>query len=342
MSGNSYSQIASSSLFPEIKSFNPAVIGQRQKGAVSVIGQMDKIEKEQDISPTYGSGAKGTSKIDINAFSFFYGGKGGGLVTSEFTYVGATGKKVDKLQSSQSTVEGSNDVSQSYTNLGLGIGKYLGLSAALLSFDYATKMSGNFGGAPFNSDLKQESDGTILKAGFHFNAGADFGFYYEQTDASFDITESGVTTSTKQTYKRVGLGVGASSKNFHFEISHEKDLDDNVVDGKTYKPTRTTAALEGRFGKISLGYIGSYYVDGLVDLEELLYFNLVYSKTIDEARLENIFNFSYGSDKGHSFSGSVGFSEVKSQEISALYGNGPKYDTTTTQTTYAIKYSYIF
>jgi hypothetical protein len=163
---------------------------------------------------------------------------------------------------------------------------------------------------------------------------------------------NGVETSSTFDSKFVGAAIGYSSKSFHVEVGHEvklkapedtiKNPSGNIV--AEYAPTRSMVTVEVKWGKLTLGYIGNYYVDGFSPTEKIMLNQLVYENTRDEPRLENIFNFSISSDKGSTFSGSISVSDVKAKEGLILFGGGSdtKIATKTQTMGAALKYSYVF
>lgn len=336
-----YGQIASNSLFREMKSVNPAVISHRPAAILAITGSVDKIKKTQDISSMYGDGATNTSNIKVQGGKLFYGGKGPGF-TNEIFFESASGTKKDELVSSSESMSASNSVSSMYALWGLGLGPNFGVNIGLLKYQYADKFSGTFGGSSFENNNELDALARIVKLGWKARILADIGLFYEHFDATTDMVNDGVSTSGKDKFRTFGVGIGAAAKQFHFEIGYEKRLGTKEFNGKKTSPDRITGTLEFRTGKLSLGYTGRYYRDGFFDLEGLLYNNLAYQGAQDKARLEHGFNFSYGSDKGHSLSGSAYYSKTQTKEDITTIMTGLKFDTTIEALGLSAKYSYAF
>ena len=67
-----------------MKSINPAVVSGRVAGQITVFGSQEKMNKDQDMTPILGAGSESKSETTLTQFSFFRGGKCGGL-TTEFS-----------------------------------------------------------------------------------------------------------------------------------------------------------------------------------------------------------------------------------------------------------------
>ncbi|MNU11697.1 hypothetical protein D3C72_2597550 [compost metagenome] len=61
-----------------------------------------------------------------------------------------------------------------------------------------------------------------------------------------------------------------------------------------------------------------------------------------DTRMETSFNFSYGSDKGFTYSAFYTQSESKSEEVSTIFGGDTEYPATTKSTAYGVNVSYYF
>jgi hypothetical protein len=340
-SSASFAQIASASLFREMRSQNPAVITQRPAATFSMAVKKDMVEKEQDVSgdALYTNSA---SDIDITTGSFFYGGKGGGL-TSEISGELSTGSKDDNVQTTGSSATSSQEADMTVLSANFGVLDFLGLGVMRVAEERT--QTTNTGNGNYETTV------TSFNVGFQFNLGLDFGFFYQPTTLKSEGSFAGSATNQDIDMSRVGFGVGTRGKAFHIEVGYVKDLDDMTEDQgggsgpganvATYSPAKIFSAIEFKVGGIMLGVTSNYYMDGFFDFNNIMYYTMVLAAN-KENRLENTFNFSLGGDKGHSFSGSVTYSTVESQELPPTLAAGQKYKTTSTIMGATVSYTYNF
>jgi len=69
MCTNFFAQGATSSILSNMKAINPALIGQRSNGHMSLVTSKDKIIKDFDLEE--GAGEKGDTLINIDSSNFF-------------------------------------------------------------------------------------------------------------------------------------------------------------------------------------------------------------------------------------------------------------------------------
>lgn len=338
-SRNGHSQIAAASLFKEMRAQNPAVISQRPAGTFSALLKKDMVEKEQSNT----SGATvATSDIDITSAMFFYGGKGGGL-TSEISGELATGTKDDSVNNlgASSTVKNEADMTVLTANFGF----YDFLGFGVMNVTEERTQTGD------NSNGSYSTSVTAFNLGFNIDFGLNIGLFYQPTTLTQEGTFDGDPTNMEIDMPRAGIGIGKSTKNFHFELGYVTDLEDMAVDqgggsgpgsnAVTYKPSKYFVAIEFKLKKLMLGLSSNYYMDGFFDFNNLMYYTMVLANN-RENRLENTINFSLGGDKGSSFSGSVTYSTVESQEGLPNLLDGQKYKTVSTIKGAQVSYTYNF
>lgn len=332
-------QIASASLFREMRSQNPAVITQRPAATLSIALKRDQVDKEQDVTGT--TYTESTSDIGITTSSFFYGGKGGGI-TTEFSGELSSGKKTDKVFTSGASENTTQEADMMVFSGNIGLMKFLGIGIMRVSEDRT--QSGT-------STASYETTVTAATVGTYFNLGLDIGLFYTSTTFESTGQFSGSPVTQKFDMPRIGAGVGKTGKTYHFEIGYVTDLNEISEDQgggagagtnvATYKPSKFFGAFEFKLGKIMLGVTTNYYRDGFFDFNNLMYYTMVLSAN-KEDRLENTFNFSLGGDKGHSFSVSVSYSTVESQELPPNLSSGTKYKTTSKIVGGGVSYTYNF
>lgn len=349
---NSFAQMANSSIFSEMKSINPAVISLRPAGTFATYVKFDKSTKEQDLSSNHGPGASSKEKGSLTSLNVFYGGKGGGITLETMADI-STGDleyefNLPDSPQGASTLKG--EANAKFLGVGIGIGKYFGLSLAksILEVDNQFTTSVTVGGTTteINTISKAEVDSTRIRGGMRFNLGLDFGLYYEidSRETTTVSNEPSAPPGTETDTSTIGFGIGQKTKAFHLEAFFEKRLDDTLSNGQTYSPSRYGGTIEGQLAGLTLGYTGMIFTGGFSDLERVMYDNLIYSSSLYETRLEHIFNFSFGgSGKGHSFGGSASYANVETQETSKIDTDSTqKYTTTTIVLGASVKYGYAF
>lgn len=335
----SFAQMTGASIFPEMRTSNPAVLSSRPAAVLSFFGKKDNVVKNQDLSQTsFGAGTESSTKVDVQTLSIFYGGKGGGI-TSEIILDMGTGKKTNEFVRTTGTEEVEDNVEQTLFRYGISLGDNFGITIQNINFDYDSNY--NFSGTPAFK-VESNTNATFYKAGFKFNLGVDLGLYYEGGSGEQAQSVDGTKSESNIDFSRVGVGVGSNAKNFRVELAFEKDLEEEKFDNKVYNPTKISFSIEMKFANFAIGYTGAQLNEGFTDFDQLLYNNMVYASSQEESRLVNTFNFSFGSTKGHYFSGSVGFSQITVDEGNDLFNDGNKYETEITAMGVSVKYGYAF
>ncbi|MCF8059917.1 MAG: hypothetical protein K9K67_11510 [Bacteriovoracaceae bacterium] len=342
ISSSSFAQIASASLFKEMMSQNPAVISQRPAATLSMALRRDSVDKEQDVtnSALY---TESKSEIDITNYSFFYGGKGGKGITTEVSGEISSGEKKDTVTTSGASETPVTNADMMMLNASMGLFNHFGLGVMRVTEDRTqTSVTGNG---------NYDTTVTSLNFGARFNLGVDIGVFYQSTTFESIGSFAGSAVNMDIDMPRVGLGIGGRGKNFHFELGYVMDLEEIREDQgggsgagtnvTTYNPAKVFSALEFRLGGLMLGVSSNYYMDGFFDFKNLMYYTMVLSSN-KENRLENTFNFSLGGDKGSSFSGSVTYSTVESEELPPTLAAGVKLKTTSTILGAQLSYTYNF
>ena len=356
-----FAQIADSSFFPSVRSINPGVAHQRAQALVSLDVSKKKIEKNHAVTAGGIVGGIQTD-VDLQKNTLFAATKGS-WVTFEALADRETGEKTEHINS---TTYGERDVTNSASSNyfgGIMDLKLIGVSYATANYNTSYKF--RVGTPPDVSakDLKTDLSYTMLKVGSAFNIkGFTFGVFgmdkkstgdyaytfYDPTTGNAGSTEIWPAKTSSRGY---GAGLGYTSKTFRIEISSEQmaeanlDVDDNPLEIIKAAPasSRTSASLEVRFGKLDLGARVRNNVGNFTDLEDLISSNLLYGEaTASDTRLETSFNFSYGSDKGLTYSAFYTQSESKTDEESTIFANDIEYPATTKSTAYGVNLSYYF
>lgn len=337
-----YANITSASLFREMMSTNPATISLRSAASFSLKGQKDIIDIEQDLTgSSLGAGSKYTGEVDINNLRIFYGGKGNGI-TSELLFEQGTGGRTDKLTSATENTSYKTDATVTNINASFGLGKGFGIGITKALVEDKTSYNLTINGMNYTNNATIEYDLTAFSLGFTYNLGLDFGFFYKKAtlDSKSNVQTQGGSDSNEDRY---GLGVGFSSKKFRAEVGYIRNLKEKDYGNGGVVPSMAEFTGEISLGKIRLGYTGRYFMDGFFVFNGIIYDVLAYRGN-NENRLENTFNFALGDDsKGHSFSGSLSISTVKSMQTQPILADDTnRYNAKTTSKSASITYSYVF
>lgn len=343
-----HAQMVSASFFPDMKSINPATLNQRSHGQVSFLKGKDSIDKLQVGDSAYNE--KTTWEIEVDTNSFFYGGKAGkgkSWFNPEIQYLKNSGFR--KSQYTANSVEPTttqNDIDFTHMEVGLGIGKYFGISYARQEYNLNYSFKFTIGSNNFEERKNQDIEGSIIRVGgalpLKFLKIAAF---YEQASLSEEVDEFVLMTginrySASRKASMIGAGIGFESKKFHMEAGYEMILSSDDLNGS---PTRLSGTIEYKIWKIALGYTGRIYQDGFQSNETLVYNEMVYPEQVNESRLENVFNFAYGASGGILIGGSFSTSKVTAKEKNPYYNASvPPQDTEVESTAYTLKIGYVW
>jgi hypothetical protein len=354
-------QIADSSFFPSVRSINPGVAHLRDQALLSLDVSKKDIEKNHEVTT---GGIVGGIQTDVALQkNTFFAASTGTFATFEMLVDHETGEKTEHINS---TTYGERDVTNDANSTfigGLVDLRLVGVSYGSANYDTANKFRV---GTPPNvsaNDMKTALNYTMLKVGSAFNLGGftfgvfgvnkkskgDYTYtYYDPNTGAQGTTEVWPATTEATGY---GAGIGYTSKTFRIELSSEQmskaDLNapDNPLDKIKAAPesSRLSLSMEVRFGKLALGARVRNNVGNFTDLEDLISSNLLYGETAEgDSRLETAFNFSYGSDKGLTFSAFYSQSESKTDEESTIFNNDILYPATTKSTGMGVNVSYYF
>lgn len=361
VASTSLAQIADSSFFPSVRSINPGVAHQRTQALVALDVSKKKVEKNHAVTAGNIQGGIQTD-VDLQKNTVF-GASKGSFVTFEILADRETGDKTEHINS---TTLGTRDVKNSATSTYVGAIadlKLIGISYATAK--YETEYKFRVGSPPSVSakDMTTNISYTMLKVGTAFNIkGFTFGVYGmdKKSEEKYDYTyydpstgNPGTTENWNADTKATGYGVGLgySSKTFRIEASMEQmskadlTVDYNPLELIKAAPasSRISVAAEIRFGKLALGGRVRNNTGNYTDLEDLISSNLLYGDMKeDDTRLETSFNFSYGADKGLTYSAFYTQSESKTDEESSIFPGTGDYPATTKSSAYGVNLSYYF
>ncbi|MGK0367339.1 MAG: hypothetical protein ACI9QD_000473 [Thermoproteota archaeon] len=361
LSTHANAQIASASFFPSVKSLNPGISHLRTSGFLAYDKSISNVEKQHDVTASSIQDGIQTA-VEIDKTTFFRAGKGGGL-TVEFLIDNEEAQKSEEIKSSTLGDRTINTVAtSSYKGGTVDLG-WIGIQTGSADYDYLYKF--NIGSVPNITarDLDWSFSFKVLKVGTAFSFGKiDIGaFIFNQSSTGslsytfYDPTTGNAGSSedfalaTKT--KGYGIGVGYTSQIIHIEASLEKineqSLDqptDILVDIET-QPLSSRLSLVGevKFSQFAIGMRFRQVKGNFTDLEDIIMAKLIYEEmSASDSRTELTFNFSFGSQKGFTYSAFYSTSEIKTEEESDIFDNDILYDALTKTTAYGINLSYIY
>jgi len=354
-------QIADTSFFSSVRSINPGAAHKRAQALVSLdVGKKDIVKNQAVTEGGIIGGIETTVALQKNTL---FAATKGSTLTFELLGDRETGTKTEHINS---TTRGERNIENKATSTyfgGIIDMRFLGVSYSTANYFTANKF--RVGEPPDVSanDLETDLNYTAIKVGTAFDIGSfTFGLfgmnqnskgnytytYYDPNTGNPGTTEVWPAKSKAQGY---GLGVGYTSKKFRAEISHENmsaaelEADNNPL-GLINAPTassRLSGTVEARFGKLALGGRIRVITGNFTDLEDLIPSQLLYGEmTESDKRLETSFNFSYGSDKGFTFSASYSQSTTDTDEENAIFGSSNTFPATTKSTAMGVNVSYYF
>jgi hypothetical protein len=349
------------SYFSTVRSLNPGVAHQRTQALVALNASKKNVSKNHDIKT---GGIVGGVQTDVALQkNTFFGAAKLSFVAIELLADSESGEKTEHINSTTYGVRDVvNEAKSNYLGAVVGI-PFVGVSIG--TANYATDYKFRVGTPPSVSanDQSIKLDYTLLKVGTALNImGVTFGVfgmekkstesytytYYDPSTGNKGTTEVWPGTTSATGY---GAGLGFTSKSFRFEVSTEQmgkaklEAKDNPLElmKEDEASSRTSANVEVRFWKVSLGARVSSNKGNFTDLEDLISSKLLYNETgPNDERLETSFNFGFGADQGFSFSAFYTQSEAKSEEESSIFKNDELYPAVTKSTAMGVGLSYYF
>ncbi len=349
-------QIANSSVFSEMKSINPAVVSGRLAGQFTVLASQETMNKDQDMTPILGAGSQSKAETTLTQFSFFRGGKGGGL-TTEFSAKQTSGKVDTKINTTSQNVSDNSKASSTGFGMLIGFGNNFGIGFGLQTYKYDINSSFTIGAQTYDTTLVQDTTFLDVKPGLRFGNSISIGTFIHFIKQSGDVTmtdpvEGGGTKTTNLQMDSMfiigGLGFGLKGKSTNMEVSYERALStgdsggENAINIEQKTPARISFMVETKISGIALGYKGSLVEGVFTDIENILQSNLLYPNALNSSRLEHVVNFSLGASKGLSFGASAFYSASETKETSTYIVSTTKLDTKTESVGFSAKIGYVF
>jgi hypothetical protein len=347
-----YGQMTLPSVFPDMKSVNPAVISLRKSGMVKLSAAQDKIERKQKITNLSGTAFPADQKDDITItnINLFKGGKGGGT-TTEWVVDYTVGKQKTNFVTPTETTNENQTATAYYGKYAWGFGSKWGLQIHYLHYQSNFKYSVEYLG----DTQSDEIDMTISMPGIRVgkiigSPSLSFGLIAELNAFSNKTNTSDTSIETEEAGFKplpiIGIAIGSGSPKGLLELGLEIDArppeEDLATGEKASIPFKASFIAERRFGKLILGYKGMYYRGNFLDFDRVIPIQLVYQGAGDEGRIENVFNFSFGPDKGFSMGGSIFASNTKTKEKSSVFTSENKHDTQTKLFGISIRMGYVY
>ena len=339
-----HAQISLPSLFSEMRSVNPAVVSLRKTGHVQLSGQVDKIEKFQNVKQINGSPFEfeDESVIDLTNINFFRGGKAPGF-TSEWYFDYTKGKKTTELTDASNQVsEYVTDTSSYYGSYAFGSGRGWGVELHYVGYASEYSYTAEINGAEQTNKFDQFITVMGVKPGVVLGSHSlALGLFAEFNQ--FKADSKGAPDSSGL----LAAALGSGGQKGLIELGIEADpitaqKKDSVAKAKPPMPMRVSLIIERKFSTLTLGYKGMYFKGQFLDLDKIIQNQLVYRSTGSDVRLEHLFNFSFGGSKGFTFGGSASYSKYTTKEVSTVYSSSDKHDTEIKSMALGVRIGYVY
>jgi|GEM_PF-2970271 hypothetical protein len=333
VSSAAFAQMTLPSVFPDMKSVNPAVISLRKQGQIRVSGQHDQINKRQEVLEDDGSRAfLEKNEISLTNTNFFMAGKGDGF-TSELYVDFTKGERTTFLDQGGQETDYITDTSSYYVGYAFATKSRYGLEMHYVGYQAEYDYNFSFG----SEDYAQSIDTTISVYGFRpgvifgspkFSLAlfAEHNFFTSKTKMDPE-PEEGAGSGPDPAFSVVGVAIGGGSPSGLFEIGIEVDpISKREKDQNTgvtpVMPMKVSLLAEKRFSSFIIGYKFMGYKGNYLELDKIIQNQLVYSSQGSDTRMEHVINFAFGGSKGFSFGASGSYSDTEIDEKSSLDPTG--------------------
>lgn len=340
------------SVFPDMKSVNPAVIGLRKSGILKLSGSQDTYKKNLIMKEINGSPyeAEQNDNVTITGANLFKGGKGGGT-TTEWLLDYTMGKQETTFETPTDKSEFTIDSTSIYGKYAWGFNSRWGFEFHYLnystSYQYEEELSG---GQKKTTDI----DLNIMMPGVRIgkivgSPALSLGFIAEVNALRNSMKSSDPTVKGNTGIKPMpilGLGLGTGGGDGLLEVGVEVNAmpqeKDESTGEKPAMPVKVSMIAERKLGPIILGYKGMYFKGQFMDFDKMIPTQMVYKNSGDEGRLEHVINFMLKPEKGLSIGASVSISNTKTQEKSSYIMSENKHDTTIKSFGIGVKIGYVW
>ena len=354
-------QIATSSFFPKVKTINPGIAHLRRSGFLSIDSSKSIINKKQDINAA-GIIDGVNTEVNLNKTTFYRAGKGPG-VTVELLFDREEGTKKEYFETptyERSIItNGSSSTYGAIIDLGL-FGINLSKGAYDNFLDFHVGETPNLNRITHDTSLNYD----LIRLGTSFNLlGVSIGGFYSSQRSSGSVNSilynpsNGNKNSPEVSlleYETIsyGVGISRSTDKVHLEASLEKTTSQSLKQSNTYLLELETPNMGERISLIGELRLGSFafglrvrQINGnYSDFDQLISSNILYLNTDEQdSRLENSFNFTYGSGRGYSLSGFYTTSELNTEEPSQFENDKSNtYNTIIKSTSYGLSLNYTY
>lgn len=347
---NCFSQLAFPSLFPDVNSSNPGVIGSKETGILRYKYKTRIIRREQDIKRINGAEIQAEQEDILNLDKHnLFGGIQKKSYNTEWMLDYAKGNQGTDLASESQRINYDLNTWSYLGRYAFGANEGWGLSFQFVrhqsSFSFKSKNTNE----AIGDNIKTDSIVPGLRIGKTFRGqNHSFGLIVEFNELTTRI-ESRRRQEAKSTLITVlGASAGFQGELGHFEVGLEADPFSDRVKGPLEDeaapiPAKLTLVAEKKVRKFIFGYIGMLYQGRYIDPELIILTQLVHRNNLDGTRVQHLIKFSYGDfPKGLSVGASVYLSSAKSKERSSVYLGNEKHGTVTAGKGWGLSLSYSF
>lgn len=329
VSSTAFAQMTLPSVFPDMKSVNPAVISLRKQGQIRVSGQHDQINKRQEVLEDDGSRAfLEKNDIALTNTNFFRAGKGDGF-TSEIYVDYTKGLRQTDLDQGGQTTDYKTDTSAYYVGYSFATKSRYGLEMHYVGYHSEYDYNFSFGSENYEQSIKTDISVYGFRPGVIFGSPkfslalfAEHNFFTSKTKMD-PPPQEGAGSGPDPKFSIIGIGIGGGSPTGLFEIGIEVDPiskreKDQVTNVTPPMPMKVSLIAEKRFSSFMLGYKFMGFKGNFLELDKIIQNQLVYANQGSDLRMEHVINFAFGGTRGFSFGGSASYSDTEIDEKSSL------------------------
>lgn len=360
LSLNAHSQVATASFFPSMKSINPGITHTRTSGFLAIDASVKSVDRHQDSQV---GGLKDGVQIDVemNKKTFFRAGKGGGT-TFEFLVDQEEGVMNQTFEDLSGKVDREMNAKSTFWS-GIIDFAWLGFMVGQADYKYRFFLEADEPPDYWAIDNDWSIDYDLFKLGTTFDIGSfTLGVFYLSQKGEGLLNKTYYNPSTTEVGSRelykfssetkgYGVGLGYLTKTLHLEISHEaitserikKPSDLPVELDEPELSSRMTLVAEAKLKWFAIGVRLRQIAGNFYDLEDVITSKLLYEDLQkNDVRTETTFNFSFGDQKGITYSAFYSSEETQTEEPINFLDNGEVYPTKTKSQAFGVNVSYIY
>lgn len=349
-SKNTYSQLALPSLFPDVTSANPAVIGIKEVEVLRFKFKTRTITREQEIQKINNKSIEASQDDHLNLWKYnLMGGVNKDSYKSEWMLDYTLGRQSTDLKSDNQVIDYNINTWAYIARYAFGTNSGWGAQLRYVRHNSNFSYESNNTDEALSDNIDLNSSMPGLKLGKRFGTkDSSFGLTVELNELKSHVNSREQSKNKSTLIPILGAAVGIKGRYGHFEVGLDVDPFSDRKKGPLEEkapgtPTKLTLVAEKRIYQFILGYIGLVYNGRYIDPEAIILTQLVHRNNINGTRIQHIFKFSYEDfPKGFSLGASIYLSYLHSKERSSVYLGNEKHDTEAIGRGAGISMSYTF